>query len=826
MSLPTGTRLGVFEIADLLGAGGMGEVYRARDTKLGRDVALKVLPKGFAEDDQHLARFRREATMLAALDHPNIGALYDFQEEDGVHFLVMQLVAGPTMADLIAQGAIPIEEALPMFGQIAEALEAAHEQGIIHRDLKPQNIIVNEDGKVRVLDFGIAKPFQPIASPTDPTRPGAREPRALTAQATTLGTPSYMSPEQARGKPVDKRADVWAFGCSLYEALTGDRPFLADNLSDILVKVLEHEPDWHALPSETPPSVQSLLRRCLEKEPGRRLRDMGDIAISLEDAASELRGLSRPMDPVAPGPPETVDEARPRLTGLIKGAIASAAVSLVVLAVLVGMRLFREESVPQSIAGPAAQAIRGIVVLPFKNLSDDPGQEFFVDGMTDALTAELGKIKALKVISRTSAMRYRGLEKEASEVAQELAVDAVIEGSVYRKDDDVRIMAQLIDGRTNTNLWSDTYAGTVTNIFHLQGEVTLAIAREIEVVVTPEEEARIASTRMVNPEAYEAFLKAEFAFKRYTSEGFNAAMAYGERAIEIDPDYAEVYAAGSLASMSSFLRGLASPGRSLPRARVWASQALRLDDNLALAHSAVGWIALGYDWDWRKAEESFERALELNPNDATAYVGLAWHSAVSGDYDDALEMMEIATRLDPLWLHYRVSLGDIHGYSGQSGQAIEHFKKALEVDSDYAEGLTSLARVYSVTGMHAEAIACVERAVSVVGRTPGLVVELTRTCALSGRRQEAEALVQELHDMNDGGQYVQANYLASAYAALGDSDEAFKWLERAYERREFVMVLLKSDTVYPELRSDPRFDDLLERMKFPGGSGADATTAP
>ncbi|MFC1794360.1 protein kinase [Planctomycetota bacterium] len=750
----TGRKVGTFEIIEIIGRGGMGVVYLARDTKLDRSVAIKSMPPELLGDSTARMRFQREAKLLASVNHPNIAMIYEIIEEERLGYLVLEYVPGDTLAQRIAHKPMKLKEALSIGQQVAEAISAAHEKGVVHRDLKPGNIKITPDGRVKVLDFGLAKvsASQAITEETTVTQPGC-----------IIGTPAYMSPEQARSKPTDTRSDIWSFGCVLYEMLTGKVPFEGETVSDTLVKLLEHEPDWHALPQTTPANIQVLLRRCLEKEPHRRLRDMGDIFITLEDTATELQHLTLRT--------ETVETDRTHPT-------------------------------------------KAIAVLPFENLSSNQEQEYFVDGMTDALIAELGKIEALRVISRTSSMHFKGTDKKVPEIAKELGVDAIVEGSVLKVGNDVRITVQLIDGRIDTHLWSENYTGTLTNILVLQSEVTLAITREVEVAVTPEEERRIKQREPVNPEAHEAYLKGIFFFEKKTEESFRTAADYFNQAIEIEPNYVEAYAWLSAAYWVPSIYGYGIGHESFSRAKIAANTAIKLDETCGEAHSALGWIALMYDWDWQKAKLSLERAIDLNPNLSYGYFGYAWYWVVAGRFDKAIDMMQTAVTLDPHSQVLNNQLAYMYRFSGQFERAAEQREKTLELAPGFVIALSDLAEDYLSMSMYPEAIASVEKAMSLAGRTPLLIAMLGRAYAILGRKDEAEILLQELQDKAKN-EYVLPMYFAALYGDLGNTDEAFRWLEKVYQERHYGMFLLRIPSSWEPLRLDPRFDDLLERMNFP-----------
>jgi TolB-like protein/Flp pilus assembly protein TadD len=467
--------------------------------------------------------------------------------------------------------------------------------------------------------------------------------------------------------------------------------------------------------------------------------------------------------------------------------------------------------------GEAAKApIEKIAVLPFTSFSSESDEEWFVDGMTDALITQLGKIKALTVISRTSAMQYKNVSKPMREIARDLGVDALIEGSVRRAGNDVEIIARLIDGRTDERIWDDLFHGTFSDILALQSQVTLAIAQEIGTVLTAEEEVRITHTEAVNPEVYEAFLKGKFFTVKYTEAGFKSAVNNLKRAIEIDPNFAEAHARLSLAYWLPSIWAYSRPGESFPRARSAASKAMDLDETLPMAHVSVGWIALAYDWDWQKAKESFERARELNPNDPGAYQGLGWYLAMAGRLDEAIEMVQAAVKLDPLSNASNHQLAIMYSFSGQIEKAIEQSEKTLELAPGFVAAMDQLAEDYLTISMNSEAITTLERAVTLAGRTPALVTSLAGAYALSGRKDEAETLLRELQERAISGEYILPTFFAEVYARLGDTDEAFRWLEEARIERSWGMLFLRHGGCYWDpLRSDPRFDDLVRRMKYP-----------
>ncbi|MHC4330442.1 MAG: protein kinase domain-containing protein, partial [Planctomycetota bacterium] len=683
-----GQKLASFEVEKVIGRGGMGVVYLARDTKLDRSVAIKSLPSGLLSSSTAKSRFRREAKVLASLNHPNIAVIYDIIEHDaGLAYLILEYVPGETLAERIAGESLKFEEVLSIGRQIAEAVSAAHEKGVVHRDLKPGNIKITPEGRVKVLDFGLAKTSvsEGKGSETTATQPGR-----------VMGTPAYMSPEQACGKATDKRSDIWSFGCLMYEMLTGHLPFEGQTATEILARIIEREPDWEMLPQEIPANIRALLHRCLEKDPRRRLWDIGDAAIEIKETLTL---------------PATATAARPEVPvrTLWRWAIAIGLVVgvLVVLLTVVGLNIGRWRG--QLLGGASPGQIKSLAVLPLENLTGDPEQEYFADGMTEALIANLGKIGALQIRSRTSIMQYKDAKKPLPEIARELNVDAVVEGSVLRVAEQVRITAQLIHAPTDTQLWGDSYERDLGDVLTLLGEVARTIASQIEITVTPDQEALLAVRRPVNPETYEAYLKGMFYLNQFTPEGREKGLVYLHQAIEKDPSDPLAYA-GLAGGYNIIGHGPAPSPEALPRAKAAALKALELDETLAEAHAALAEVKLYFDWDWAGAEQAFRRALELNPNLAEAHAHYAWYLVLFGRLDEALAEMKRARELDPLAPIYSAWLGQQYGFVGQYEEAIDNARKSLELNPDFPMGLYVLGCVYAAKGMYKEAIAAHQKA--------------------------------------------------------------------------------------------------------------------
>jgi len=778
-----GRKVGSFEIVEMIGRGGMGVVYLARDTKLKRSVAIKSMPVELQADSTARTRFRREAELLASLNHPNIAAIHDIIEQDaGAGYLILEYVPGETLAQRIAREPLKLEEAFSIGQQIAEAVSAAHDKGVIHRDIKPGNIKITPEGKVKVLDFGLAK-----ATSSQDKSQGT----AITQPGRVIGTPAYMSPEQARGKSTDHRTDIWSFGCIMYEMLTGHIPFEGETATDTVARILEREPDWEVLPQETPMNIRTLLRRCLEKDPQRRLRDIGDAAIEIKETLT-LPATATTARPAAPV--RTL-----RRWAMAIGLVAGAIVVLLALGLNIGRWL----------GGAGPGRIKSLAVLPLKNLTGDPEQEYFADGMTEALIANLGKIGALQVRSRTSIMQYKDVKKPLPEIARELNVDVVVEGSVMRVAERVRITAQLIHAPTDTHLWVGSYERDLRDILTLLSEVALTIARQIEITVTPDQEARLAARRPVNPETYEAYLKGMFHLNKMTPEGTEKGLDYLHQAIEKDP--ADPLAYGGLAlGYAVSAHGPGAPLDASAQATAAALKALELDDTVAEAHSALAINKLYEDWDWAGAEQAFQRALKLNSSLAPTRGHYSFYLLLFGRTNEASAEMRRVQELDPLAPIYYAWQGWQYWWTGQYDEAIDEARKSLELDSDFPIGLYVLGSVYAEKGMYEEAIKAHQRA-GVVDRA--WKYALGRTYAMAGRQDEARQVLAELEvDSTPWDTW----FIAQIYAVLGEKDEAFRWLEAAFDPpRHHYLPWMRFPPAFKSLHDDPRFGDLLRRMNFP-----------
>ncbi len=755
-----GERLGHYSLLEKVGEGGMGVVYRARDEHLGRDVAIKVLPAGTLGDEAARKRFRKEALALSKLNHPNIETVHDFDTQEGVDFLVMEYIAGQTLSDKLVGGGLAEKEIARVGMQVSEALAAAHERGVVHRDIKPGNIRLTREERVKVLDFGLAKLLQPF-SLTAATE-------SVSETGVVAGTLPYMAPEQLRGEAVDARADIYSLGVVLYELATRRRPF-QETLSTALTDAILHKPapPPGRLRSGLSAELEHIILKCLEKDPENRYQSAKELCV-------DLRRLSAPTS--SGGAPRQPVSRRARRV--------------------------------------ARQRISSLAVLPLANLSRDPEQEYFADGMTEALITDLAKISALKVISRTTVMRYRGSEKPLPEIARELSVDALVEGSVLRAGDQVRITAQLIHGATDEHLWAESYQRPLQDVLALQAEVARAIAQEIRVKLTPQERARLTTIRRVNPEAHDAFLKGCYFWSRWSREGLEKGVQYFQQAIEQDPTYAPTYA--GLAQCFVFLGywDYLLPPEVYPKAKAAALRALELDDSLADAHCALGAVHWFYDWDPPACERELQRALELNPSDATAHLWYAvFLAVVAADFERAIAEARRAQELDPLSVFISACLGWIHFWARQYEQAIAQARKTLELDPNSPQAYYVLGSATMEMGRIEDSIAAHERAVDLLN-DPLSLGFLAVACAVAGQTDKAHALLAKLKE-KAAREHISAYRCAWVYLALGQRAEALEWLEKSCEERDAELYWLRFSPGYESVQDDPRVRDLLRRLNLP-----------
>jgi TolB-like protein/lipoprotein NlpI len=764
MLLTSGARLGSYEIVDPLGAGGMGEVYRARDARLGRDVAVKVLPADVGSSPDRLARFEREARTVAALNHPNIVVLYSIEEDAGTRFLTMELVEGRNLAALVTPGGLPMGQVLDLALPLADALTAAHEKGVVHRDLKPANVMVTREGRVKVLDFGLAKLAGPAAELLHTQAETLASPISIVGEV--MGTAPYMAPEQIRGETVDARADLFAFGVLLYELVAGRRPFAGHTLADVSAAILRDRPAPLArLRADLPADLERIVERCLEKNP----RDRFQTAL---DIANELRALRRSLELGLPLAPR-----------------------------------------------PASVKVASVAVLPFANRSGSADDEYFSDGLADELLGVLAKVRGLRVAARMSAFHFKGKDTTIAEVGHALNVATVLEGSVRKAGNRVRISVQLVKVSDGDHLWSEQYDRTLDDLFAVQDEIAQSVARELRTALLGEQAdvgasgemqadlARAAKGRTTNVEAYRLFLHGRHLIARRTRADNAKGIEYLKQALALDPDFALAWSDLGVACSREALLNWGPREECVRQTREALARALELEPELADGHAAMASVRMDYDWDWRGAEASARRALELAPGNPYV-LRIAGVLAVNQDrFEEAADLDRRALELDPLSAAGYHNLGRVLHAADRLTESEQAFRKALELAPQrvltHAE--LALALLDQGRGEEARAAAMSEP------------FEMIRCWVLAivhhglGHAAESEQALQEVIGRFAEG---SASQIAEVYAIRGETDTAFAWLDRAYADREVGLLEIKSIPRFRALHGDPRWAALLRNMGF------------
>jgi serine/threonine protein kinase/Tfp pilus assembly protein PilF len=822
MIIAPGTQLGRYEIRSLIGAGGMGEVYLAQDTKLDRKVALKILPPEFAEDADRMSRFVREAKSASALNHPNIITIHEIGESDGTHFIATEFIEGETLHSNIKNQSLNLKSVLEMTIQVVSALDAAHRAGIVHRDIKPENVMIRPDGVVKILDFGIAK----LSAPPVGANGSSEDATAIKPQSTSpgmvVGTANYMSPEQARGKKIDARSDIFSFGIVFYEMLTGRRAFEGETVLESISSILKDEPKQisQILP-EVPGEIERIVNKTLRKDREERYQTAKDLLIDLKDAKHYLEfhnKLERTVSPEKAEPKTqilqatTLDEINQTTTNQ---TVSNDPKTKYLLIGLLSLIVLAGGFFGYKYLSPIRQ-IESIAVMPFVNASGNTEVEYLSDGMTETLINSLSQLPNLSVKARSSVFRYKGKEVEPQTVGSELSVQAILNGRVIQRGDNLILSLELVDARTGNQIWGEQYNRKMTDIVSLQTEIARDISNKLRAKLTGAEQQQVAKNYTVNPEAYQLYLQGRYHWNKRTVEGVNKATEYFQKAIEKDPTYALAYV--GLADSYIVVPNL-QRREVFPKAKAAALKALEIDESLGEAHAALANIGFYYEWNWANAEREYKRAIELSPNYATAHHWYGESLAGLGRFDESFTEYNRALELDPLSLAISTDLGMAYYYARQYDRAIEHLKKLIELDPNYVRTHFYLARVYEEKGMFEEAFAEREKGIILSGGNAEKVarekIQITNALKTSG----AKGYWQKLLDLTEEsaqqkGESPNSLDMAVLYARLNKRHEAFEWLEKAYQERE-SLSFLNAESDWDNLRDDPRFQDLLRRVGLP-----------
>ncbi len=822
-ALVAGSVIAHYRITSQLGVGGMGEVYLAMDTRLDRQVALKILPASVATDQNRFRRFVQEAKAASALNHANVATVYEIGQSgpasEPVHFIAMEYVEGHTLKDRIAAGPIGMEELTELVVQVADALDEAHSKGVTHRDIKPANIMITPRGYVKVLDFGLAK----VSRAEEPGGSATAETR--TESGMIMGTVDYMSPEQAMGREVSHPTDVFSFGVVLYEMATGRLPFKGNSATETIDRITHLQPPPMARFNDTlPDGLERVVRKCLEKEVGSRYQSARELLIDLKNlkrdsqtsriqssiiqasmmtSAVPASPSQPPACPQATVPPQSSAPPQAQVRTVSPGMRTAGAIAAVLLLATAGFYWF---------SGHRA-TIRSIAVLPLVNGSGNPDAEYLSDGISESLISSLSKLPGLRVMSRSTAFRYKGKEIDPQKVGGELSVGAVFTGKLAQRGDTLRIQAELVDVKDGSALWNGQYERRMSDLAAVQDEITSEISDKLRLKLTGEERRASTKGHTASSAALQAYQKGRFYWNKRTPQDTRKAVELFDEAIRIDPNYALAYAglADSYVAMGlGLLDGPSPPRETIPRAKEAASRAISLDENLGEAYASLALAEFFYDRNWTKAEDDYKRAIALNPNYAEAFHTYSHFLTARGRVAESLAMSQRCLEIAPSDVILRVHLGWHYQNSRQYDKAVDEFKRILQTESNSALAHRYLGITYAAKRMYPEAIAELKRAVSLAPGSAAVLAEMGYAHAAGGSVTEARQVVEDLKKMTH--RYVSPFYFALVYTGLGDRNAALDWLEKAYADRSDLLVNINIDPMFDGLRADPRFKELVKKI--------------